>query len=516
MNRRLLLIAFASLGLTACSTDMIAPTKTPPAATSLQGVSGSGNDGDFLVLTSGPVDASFEGEVNSLGGKIKRRHDGAGLTAVSGLTEATAAQLATFPGVVEVSRDVQISLNLPVAPIEADVAALGGLTADSQTNPAGAILYAWQWNMSLIKANEAWAAGKLGSPSVTVAILDTGIDYDAPDLNGLVDLSRSRSFMSTYVPATPTSPVRLADDTVSRYYFASRNPISDYNGHGTNVATQVSSKAFAFAGVTSRTTLIGVKVLGSNGVGSLGTVLSGVLWAADQGADVANMSLGGGFPRAGNQSIIRIINGVFDYAKKKRMMVVVSAGNAAQDLDNNGDTYSTYCDAPHVLCVSAVGPKLVTGAPDDPAFYTNFGRRSIDVAAPGGNADAANGFPRSAWPWGADIASWVWSFCSKTVIGWTSANVPQLTSCAAGNRLSGYIGTSQAAPHAAGLAALVISVSGASKSMEVKRRITETADDLGPRGRDAYYGFGLINVANAVRNRHGDDDERDWRRNDHR
>ncbi len=59
--------------------------------------------------------------------------------------------------------------------------------------------------------------------------------------------------------------------------------ISDYNGHGTNVGATVSSKAFAFAGVSSMTTLIGVKVLGANGVGSFGGILNGVLWAADHG-----------------------------------------------------------------------------------------------------------------------------------------------------------------------------------------------------------------------------------------
>jgi subtilisin family serine protease len=320
--------------------------------------------------------------------------------------------------------------------------------------------------------------------------------------------------------------MRPADDTVSKYSFSSRHAISDYNGHGTNVATQVSSKAFAFAGVTSRTTLIGVKVLGSNGVGSLGNVLSGVIWAADHDADVANMSLGGGFPRTGNQDIVNIIRRVFDYAKRKRMLVVVSAGNAGQDLDNNGDTYSTYCDAPHVICVSAVGPTTPTGNPDEPAFYTNFGLRSIDVAAPGGNLDLVGEDPLE-WPWGPDFGSFVWSLCSKTLIGsWTTTNAPRTLPCAAGNRLYGAIGTSQAAPHVAGLAALLSSVSHESNSSEIKRAILESADDLGPRGRDAYYGEGRINVASGLRYQrrhdndhrgnddHRDDDGRDGKKSD--
>src|SRR6185312_3035407 len=115
-------------------------------------------------------------------------------------------------------------------------------------SPANATYYFVQWNMRAIHADRAWAAGKIGDAGVTVAIIDSGIDYDANDLNGLVDLSRSRSFVTS-------------DNELRAQYFAGRNDISDFNGHGTNVATQVSSNAVDFAGVTARTTLIGVKVL---------------------------------------------------------------------------------------------------------------------------------------------------------------------------------------------------------------------------------------------------------------
>ena len=72
--------------------------------------------------------------------------------------------------------------------------------------------------------------------------------------------------------------------------------------------SNMSSKAFAFAGVTSRTTLIGVKVLGRDGSGSFGDILTGILWAADHGADVANMSLGGAFVKAGNGRFTSILS----------------------------------------------------------------------------------------------------------------------------------------------------------------------------------------------------------------
>jgi lantibiotic leader peptide-processing serine protease len=288
--------------------------------------------------------------------------------------------------------------------------------------------------------------------------------------------------------ATPTA----SDDQITATMFPKRNKISDYNGHGTNVGATVSSKAFAFAGVTSKTTLIGVKVLGANGSGSFSSVLNGVLWAADHGADVANMSLGGDFAKAGNGHAIAAINKVFNYAGKKGMLIVVAAGNASQDLQHNGNTYASYCDAPHVLCVSAVGPTTVNGNPDTPAFYSNFGKNSVDVAAPGGNADIVN-FPISAWPWGNDFASWVWSFCSRTSLQFSATGTPSLAGCQAGNVLNGYIGTSQATPHATGLAALLVADNGKAKPDKIKKMIQNSGDPI-----DRLYGRSRISVKNAL------------------
>ncbi len=380
---------------------------------------------------------------------------------------------------------MQIALDTPTPAAEA---ALGGPTIESQGDPTTASRYAWQWNMRAIKADQAWAAGKLGSSDVTVAILDTGLDYDIADLNGLVDLTRSKSFITS-------------DDSLTTKYFATRNPVTDYNGHGTNVATQVSSKARALAGVTSHTTLLGVKVLSAAGRGSLSSVLNGVLWAADHGADVANMSLGGGFAKAGAGVYVGLIGRTFNYAQRKGVLVVVAAGNEEEDLDHNGNELKTYCDEPAVLCVSAVGPTTWGGNPDAFSFFSNYGRSAIDVAGPGGNAVPLDSihYQVSAWPWGNDIASWVWSYCSKTrIAGYQKDGTPILTACAAGNRISGFIGTSQATPHVAGLAALLAAQLGHGQPQLLKQLIMQTADDLGQPGRDPYYGAGRINVARAL------------------
>jgi subtilisin family serine protease len=262
------------------------------------------------------------------------------------------------------------------------------------------------------------------------------------------------------------------------------------------VAAQVSSKAVVFAGVTSKTKLIGVKVLSAGGSGSSSGVLNGVLWAADHGADVANMSLGSSFAKAGGGRFVSLINRVFNYASAKGMLIVVSAGNAGADLDHNGNVEQTYCDVPHVICVSAAGPALATDDPTAYALYSNFGRSAISVAAPGGSADLEN-LTVSNWPWGPDFASWVWSLCSKTYIAGISGGAP-VTPCSAGNRITGFIGTSQASPHVAGLAALLVAELGHGNPAQIKAAILKSAVDLGAPGTDPFYGRGLIDVAKAL------------------
>ena len=496
----------------ACSTDVaLAPTKTP-GRLSLSVSSGVAPTRHVVSLQSANSLESFTQKVASLGGTVVSFHRAAGIAVVSGLTDAGASQLAAA-GVGTAMRDFVFSPFESFGTAEADASDVATDRVNSQTRPDSAGRYAFQWNMRLIHADSVmWKLGHLGSSSVTAAIIDTGLDYDAPDLNGLVDLSRSVSFMNHFVghdlenpDSADYTPIVPSDDEIVGF-FPGRNLITDLNGHGTNVATQVSSKARALAGVTSKTTLIGVKVLGANGYGSFSDILNGVLWAADHGADVANMSLGGGFSKAANGFFLSLINRTFNYAASKGMIVVVSAGNDGTNLQFIGNGYSTYCDAPNVICVSAVGPRLATTSGDEPAFYTNFGKNIVDVAAPGGNADAANGFTRSVWPWSDptkpltanDRASWVWSYCAKqTLVIQKSADGKNgdlfLTSCIAGNRLTGFIGTSQAAPHVTGLAALLIAEKGKMSPNNMKQLIQRSGV---PTNRS--FGRARIDVARAL------------------
>jgi subtilisin family serine protease len=266
------------------------------------------------------------------------------------------------------------------------------------------------------------------------------------------------------------------------------------------------------AGVTSEVRLMAVKVLGATGSSSGGSVFNGIMFAVDNGADVINMSLGGSFLRAGGGGV-GAINRVINYAHRKGVTVVVSAGNSAIDIQHNGSQYLAYCDAPNVICVSATGPveSGKTGAindptkwtgpfsnVDEPAIYTNYGKNAINVAAPGGNyALDAKGNLVSA--------GWVWQACSKFGLdseekedGTVVLTGPNL--CATYPQLhlpNGFVGTSQAAPHVAGLAALLVERYGRSPS-QIRAAIHKSADDVGEKTTDAYYGKGRINVARAL------------------
>lgn len=418
-------------------------------------------DGEYLLLFKGnKIPNGFSDDIEKNGGKIIYQHE-SGFAYVSGLSIFDAAKIRSRKDVSELVANASFSLNLPGA---AEVSSDETATSSTQ-NPAGSFFYARQWHYPAIGADQAWAAGYLGSEDVTVAILDGGIDYTNLDLAGLVDLSRSISF----VPS---------DDALVDFYFPGRNYITDLQYHGTHVAATVASNGIIGAGTTSKTTLTGVKVCDVFGDCNFGAIFSGLLYASETGVDVANMSLGGGFFKAGNGNFVGFINSLMNTVRQAGVTVVVSAGNSAADLDKDGNIYNAFCDSPNVICVSATGPtasQSVNGPftnVDAPAVYSNFGRSSIDVAAPGGNTGAP-----------------VWATCTQT-----SLVVPV---CQTGNFIVGLSGTSMASPHVSGLAALIIS-QGTNNPSQVKSAILQSADDLGQSGTDKFYGKGRINVAKAL------------------
>ncbi|MGS2721576.1 S8 family peptidase [Paraglaciecola aestuariivivens] len=408
---------------------------------------------------------NFEAQVSELGGTVVFRHDKTKFAVVEGLSDVSAESLAQLDMVSELAPDFMLEMpNVSIDSIEAAPAS----AVESSDNPADAARFAWQWNMRAIDADDAWAAGRTGSADVTVAILDTGIAYTHADLQGLVDLDRSASFV----------PI---DDLYVNYYFPGMHPITDIGYHGTHVAATVSSNGYVLAGVTSKTTLMGVKVCSVVDGGCPGSaIFSGIAHAVDNGADVINMSLGGAYVKSDYPGAHSFYNKFFSYARSAGVTVVVSAGNSSIDLDHDGNGYKTYCSTPSTICVSATGPtssdSIYVGPwynVDAIANYSNYGRSAINVAAPGGSSGGT-----------------VWSACSTT-----SLLIPD---CQTGNFIVGLGGTSMAAPHVSGLAALMVEDHGRSPA-KIRAAIQQSADDLGAPGVDQEYGKGRINVFNAIK-----------------
>ena len=536
MRRIVPLLCAAALA--ACADSPVEVTRAPaPRLIATKGVSAAAR---HVVLLSSSARDDFTRAVESLGGNVVAHHDGVGFAVVEGLSGGGATQLARARGVQAVEPDLVAQVVEPrVFTVETggDVADVGPA---SSSDPTTAFRFPRQWNMRAIGAPAAWAAGRLGSASVKVAILDSGTDDAHLDLQGRVDAGRSASFLPTSSvaaaiasgdcfnptdhelingrPAFAISPTKSCAALPA--FFPGEPAWADLNGHGTYTGGIVSSNAIRLAGVTSKVTLMAVKVLNARGSGAFSAILQGVAFATDNGADVINMSLGAVFLRHGGY--IGFLNAITRYAHSRGVTIVVAAGNEGIDLDHSGGIYQSFCSSGMVICVSATGPviarvSLPDGAvsvdgpfflptPDEPAIYSNFGTSSVEVAAPGGN------YALNAAGTAVVSAVTLWSPCSNTVLDYHPAAVPPgsppgtpptppfytKSVCTTSNiAISQAVGTSAAAPHVSGLAALLVEDLGRNPG-QIRTTLQQTADDLGKPGADPHYGKGRINVPRAL------------------
>lgn len=195
-----------------------------------------------------------------------------------------------------------------------------------------------QWGMTKIQAPDAWDL-TTSSSSVKIAILDTGIDQNHEDLSTKIVDNRN---------------------------FTKSRTVDDIYGHGTHVAgiaaaSTNNSKGVAGAGYNS--SLMNVKVLSDNGSGNYSWIAKGIIWAADKGAKVINMSLGGG-------STSSTLENAVNYAWSKGVVIVAAAGNS----NTSSPSYPGYYS--NVIAVAA------TDTNDAKASFSNYGSW-VDIAAPG-------------------------------------------------------------------------------------------------------------------------------------
>ncbi|WNB90851.1 S8 family peptidase [Bacillus sp. NEB1478] len=196
-----------------------------------------------------------------------------------------------------------------------------------------------QWAPQKVSAQSAWDITR-GSSSVKVAIVDTGVDYNHPDLAGKV--VKGYDYVS--------------DDT---------DPM-DLNNHGTHcagIAAAATNNARGIAGMAPNVSILAVRVLDANGSGTLDDVANGIYYAVDNGAKVVSLSLGG---TSGATSLQNAVN----YAASKGVVVVAAAGNESTSAPSYPGYYS------NAIAVAA------TGTNDTLASFSNYGSW-VDVAAPG-------------------------------------------------------------------------------------------------------------------------------------
>ncbi|MFM7319924.1 MAG: S8 family peptidase [Armatimonadota bacterium] len=295
--------------------------------------------------------------------------------------------------------------------------------------------YDEQWNFRMVNAEKAWETTR--GKGVLVAVIDTGVSG--------VDYRKGpacRDFNTT----TVAKGYDFVNDDDQPY---------DDHAHGTHVAGTIAestNNGEGVAGLAHEAVILPVKVLSGSGSGTSADIADGIRYAADQGAQVINLSLGSAFPDA-------VIHNACKYARKKGVTIVAAAGNSGKQGVGYPAAYS------ECIAVSAVGP---TG---DLASYSSWGKQ-VAIAAPGGDV-SGTGNPADGILQNTNLS-------------------PRLGGT--GDDYYAFNGTSMASPHVAAVAALVVS-RGVTDPAKVRDILCRTAL---PKGDAKKFGAGIVDAAKAV------------------
>jgi len=347
-----------------------------------------------------------------------------------------------------------------------------------------------QWNLSAIDMPRAWDINPGGKRDIIVAIVDTGVTTTSQAQT--FQTWNGTAFQTISVPFA-TNPDLSADRLVApKDFIFGDGPVLDMVGHGTHVSATVGEDAdnnVAEAGIAYRVRIMPVKVcfgfwdfqfaasasampgfppLDIGGC-PLDSIVAGIRYAADNGAKVINLSLGFHIPSSAVQEALR-------YAIDRGAFIAISAGNSFEDGNPVEYPAADAAGLNGAMSVGAVGRSLTR------AFYSGTAS-NVEIAAPGGNFRDG----------GASGLIWQASLLEDDF-------EPEFVLFPRFNRYTEVDkqGTSMAAPHVAALAALLMS-QGVTKPAAVEALIKATARDLGPAGRDAEFGFGLIQPRTALR-----------------
>jgi subtilisin family serine protease len=277
-----------------------------------------------------------------------------------------------------------------------------------------------EWNLNSINAPEVWAQGYTGN-EIVVAVLDTGVDLDHPDLRANLWVNEDE------IPGNwlDDDSNGFIDDVGGWDFAGNDNDPNDRNGHGTHVAGTIAAlrNGTGSTGVAPDALIMPVQVLGADGVGSLYDVAAGIRYAVDNGADIVNLSLGSG-------TYSSIVQSALTYAEQRGVFVTSAAGNRGGS------------------------------APEYPGRFSSSLTNVISVGA-------------------FDARGQVADFSNRVgASGAVQVNAPgvDIFSTYADDRFASFGGTSMAAPHVAGLAALALSANPDLSPSQLRDLIVDGAD----------------------------------------
>jgi len=252
------------------------------------------------------------------------------------------------------------------------------------------------WGLDRLGAPEAWAAGYTGT-GITVAVVDTGVDYTHSDLDGNIWINAGEIAGN----GIDDDGNGFIDDVRGWNFDANTNNVMDDNSHGTHVAGTIAGEnnGVGITGVAYNAKIMAVKVLNGSGSGTLTAVANGIRYAANNGAKVINLSLGGG----GSTELLDAVS----YATSKGAVVVMAAGNDG-------------AASPSYPAAYAQSYGLAVGAIDSAGNLASFSNRA-----------------------------------GITPVDYITAAGVNVYSSVPGNGYASYSGTSMATPHIAGAMALL-------------------------------------------------------------